>query len=329
MGARPGADPPHMPPSPVVPLFCLLGVVVLLSSVTLVIKYVFQHSSVQAMPLAVIRVAIGFVFICAITLLWDWRGLISLGHHEIVKLTLVGFLGVCSYAVSAYGLMQTSVTHYALIYSLLPSCTAMLSVLLGKERLNAIKLTGIALSFFGCVIAVTGEASATEVGFRVGDGYVLLFTVMMSAHIVFSAGIVKRFGVMVSNTVMFGTSAVLLLASSWQWAPLSHEEVSPSVVASVIYVGIATAGVFLLRCRSLQSLSPATVGTFHNLIPIVTIVLAYVVLQETIGVQTFIGATAVVAGAELVRRGQLPPWIRTLCFGKWHVPRPEPDKLST
>src|SRR5215203_1587982 len=138
-----GRETAHKASVPTVPLLCLLGVVVLLSSVTLVTKYVFQHSPVQAMSLAMIRVSIGFVFLLAITLLWDWRGLVALGVRDMMHLTVVGFLGVFSYAVSAYGLMHTSVTHYALIYSLLPSCTALMSVLLGKERLNSIKLVGI------------------------------------------------------------------------------------------------------------------------------------------------------------------------------------------
>lgn len=315
--------------APAVPLMCLLGVVVLLSSVTLVIKYVFQHSPVPAMSLAMIRVTIGFVFLCAITLLWDWRGLLSLGFRDITQLTVVGFLGVFSYAVSAYGLMHTSVTHYALVYSLLPSTTAIMSIGLGKERLNAIKMAGVALSFVGCVVAVIGEGSSLDLRIYAGDGFVLLFTVMMSAHIVFSAGIVKRFGVMVSNTVMFGSSACLLSASSWQLAQPRHEDLSPVIVLAVVYVGFATAGVFILRCRSLQSLPPATVGTFHNFIPIATILLAYLVLDEAIGVQTFIGAAAVVAGAELVRRGQLPPWVKTLSFGRWPMRRSVPDKVST
>src|SRR5215207_6727914 len=257
--------------SETVPLLCLLGVVGLLSSVTLVIKYVFQHSPVQAMSLAMIRVTIGFVFLSAITLLWGWRGLLALGIRDVMHLTIVGFLGVFSYAVSAYGLMHTSVTHYALIYSLLPSCTALMSVILGRERLNAIKLAGIFLSFLGCIVAVSGEAATLDIHLHAGDGFVLLFTIMMSAHIVFSAGVVKRFGVMVSNTVMFGSSACLLLAGSWQLTQAQHGDLSLTIVAGIVYVGFATAGVFLLRCRSLQSLPPATVGTFHNLIPIVTI----------------------------------------------------------
>jgi drug/metabolite transporter (DMT)-like permease len=299
------------------PLICLLGVVVLLTSVTLVIKYVFQHSDVQPMGLASVRIAIGFVLLCAMTLLWDWRGLLSLGIGDIVKLTLVGILGVFSYAIAACGLMHTTVTHYTLIYSLLPSATAALSVLVGREQLSPAKLAGIALSLAGCMIAVMGETLSVETTVGTGDALVLLFTVMMSAHIVFSAGIVRRFGVMVANTVMFGSSALILFAASWEWVEPQHENISPLILLAVIYVGVATAGVFLLRYRALQSLPPATVGTYHNLIPVFTILSASLFLSELISLSTIIGGTAVVAGAELVRRTHLPPPITNQLLIKW------------
>jgi drug/metabolite transporter (DMT)-like permease len=167
-------------------------------------------------------------------------------------------------------------------------------------------------------VAVSGEAPTLEITFQSGDALVLVFTIMMSAHIVFSAGIVKRFGVMAANTVMFGSSALVLFMGSWQWAEVIHEVVSPLISVLVIYVGFATAAVFLLRYRSLQSLPPATVGTFHNLIPVATILLACLYLGESLGAQTIIGGTAVVAGAELVRRGHLPPWAKHLSLkNKW------------
>jgi drug/metabolite transporter (DMT)-like permease len=77
------------------------------------------------------------------------------------------------------------------------------------------------------------------------------------------------------------------------------------VLLSVLYVGCATAAVFLLRCRSLQSLSPATVGTYHNLIPVCTVLLAYLCLDEALGVSTLIGGLMVIVGAEVVRRPQM------------------------
>lgn len=261
------------------------------------------------MSLASVRVVIGFVMLCAMTLLWDWRGLLSLTVRDVATLGLVGILGVFSYLIAASGLMRTSVTHYALIYSLLPSITAMLSVLMGREKLGATKVVGITLSLVGCSIAVSSEATALESAIDIGDALVLLFTLMMSAHIVYSAGIVKRFGVMVANTVMFGSSAVMLFAGSWFWVEPQHAETSPLVALSVVYIGIATAAVFLLRYRALQALSPATVGTYHNLIPICTILSANFLLGEPLGFGIIIGSGTVVAGAELVRRAHFPQWV--------------------
>jgi drug/metabolite transporter (DMT)-like permease len=299
------------------PLICLLGVVALLTSVTLVIKYVFQHSDVQPMALASVRIAIGFALLCGITLLWDWRGLLSLAPGDVVKLTLVGILGVFSYAIAACGLMRTSVTHYALIYSLLPSATALFSVLIGREQLNRVKVAGIGLSLGGCIIAVASETLSVDTSVGIGDALVLLFTVMMSAHIVFSAGTVKRFGVMVANTVMFGSSALIMFVGSWKWGEPRHEEMPFLVLLAVTYVGLATAGVFLLRYRALQALPPATVATYHNLIPICTIFSACLLLGEHVSLATIIGSVAVVAGTELVRRTHLPVWIANLHVIKW------------
>jgi drug/metabolite transporter (DMT)-like permease len=75
---------------------------------------------------------------------------------------------------------------------------------------------------------------------------------------------------------------------------------------AVLFIGLGTASVFLLRCRSLQSLTPATVGAYHNFIPICTIAIAHFSLDEPLTAQTVTGAFAVLLGTELVRRR--PVW---------------------
>jgi drug/metabolite transporter (DMT)-like permease len=295
--------PRHMT-SMVPPLACLFGVVVLLSSVTPVIKYVFQYSHVQPIGLASFRVMIGFLLLLAMTWLWDRRGLLSLAARDLLWLGFIGILGVFSYSIAAWGLMHTTVVHYALIYGLLPSVTAALSVLFGHDRICLPKAVGILFSLVGCIVALS-VAHPDEASIHFGDWFVLLFTVMMSAHIVFSSGIVKRFGVMVSNTVMFGSSSLLLSLASICWSDSVQNDTSPLIMLSMFYIGCATAAVFLLRCRSLQFLSPATVGTYHNLIPVCTVMLAYVCLDESLGVGTMLGGLMVLIGAEVVRRPQL------------------------
>ena len=238
---------------------------------------------------------------------------------------MIAFLGVFSYTVAAWGLMPTNVVHYALIYGLLPSITAGLSVAFGHDRINLQKGAGILFSLAGCVVALSVAAPHEEAIIQFGDLFVLLFTVMMSAHIVFSSGIVKRFGVMVSNTVMFGSSSLLLSVGSMAWSDSVQDDSSPLILVSVFYVGCATAAVFLLRCRSLQSLSPATVGTYHNLIPVCTVLLVYGCLGVPLGLSTVLGGIMVIIGAEIVRRPQMLS-LTVLCWAKSAVPEPEPRK---
>ncbi len=302
---RPGSGP--RPLSQLVPILCLIGVVALLSSITPAIKYTLQHSSVDVLGLACSRVVIGFVFLIAITAWVDFRGLQGLKAPNILQLAMLGMLGVGAYAVAAWGLWYTTVTHYALLYSLLPTFTTLISICCGKDRINTVTTCGILVSWTGCIVAVSNGSLGEGMSFGFGDALALLFTIMMSCHIVLSPNIVKRFGVWTANTTMFGTTAIVLLAGEVAKGTIPDGDVSLEVVGLLIFIGAATAGVFLLRSRALQSLTPATVGAYHNLIPVCTIGLAYLLLSESITIYTLLGAPAVLAGTELVRRGAFAP----------------------
>lgn len=303
---RPGSGPHSL--GKTVPVLCLIGVVALLSSITPTIKYTLQHSSVDVLGLACSRVVIGFCFLAAITAWIDFRGLRALTAGHILQLAMLGLLGVGAYAVAAWGLMYTSVTHYALLYSLLPTFTALVSMGCGKDRINLVTACGILISWTGCLLAVSDGITGQGMSFGFGDALALIFTMMMSCHIVLSPNIVKRFGVWTSNTTMFGTTALVLLVGETASGRLPEGGLSLEVVGLLLFIGTATAGVFLLRSRALQSLTPAIVGAYHNLIPICTIGLAHLVLGEAVTAYTLLGGVAVMAGAEMVRRAQFVPF---------------------
>ena len=290
-------------PSQAVPILCLLGVVALLSSITPVMKYVLEHSGLTFLSIANGRIVIGFLFLTVMTACWDWKGLRALSFSDGARFGALGLLGVGSYVVAAYGLLYTNVTHYALIYSLLPTFTAFFSWCLSREQVSWSGLSGILLSWAGCLAALAANLHAGAIEVGLGDPLVLLFTLMMAAHIVMSMHIVRRHGVLTANTAMFGTGAVLVSGCSIAWGdPAPAADLSWNVWSAVLFIGLGTAGVFLLRSRSLQSLPPATVGAYHNLIPICTIAIAHWYLDEPLTGPTVIGALAVLLGTELVRR---------------------------
>ena len=286
-----------------VPILCLLGVVALLSSITPTLKYVLHHSGLTFLSIAGGRIVIGFLFLACMTAYLDWRGLRALSIIEGARLGGLGVLGVGSYAVAAYGLMYTNVTHYALIYSLLPTFIALFSWCLSREQLSSSSVLGILLSWTGCLIALGHSFTSGAMKFGWGDTLVFLFTLMMAAHLVLSMHIVRRHGLLTANTAMFGTSAILVSGCTVAWGdPTPPADLSWTVWGAVLFIGVATASVFLLRCRSLQSMTPATVGAYHNLIPVCTIVTAHLALGEPLTPHTIIGALTVMLGTELVRR---------------------------
>ena len=287
-------------------MLSLIGVVFILSSFGPAAKFVLTHSDITPFELAGSRVLIGFVFLCMTVCIWDRPSLVRLSPRDVALLSSLGLLCVgVPYALSAWGLQYTTVTNYVLIYSLVPSFTALFSYFMGKERLTVTKLAGIVLSLLGCVVAVThgfSKSSHNPLGLGFGEVLIALFALMMSASIVASAGIVMRFGAMTANTVMFGSSFIFLFIGILVFEPPPREPITMLTGFALLYIGVTTASVFLLRFFALRSLSPSTVGAFHNLVPIGTIGLAVVFLHEPLAWHTIIGAVAILAGVELVRR---------------------------
>jgi drug/metabolite transporter (DMT)-like permease len=211
-------------------------------------------------------------------------------------------LGVGAYPIAAWGLVYTSVTHFAIIYSLLPTFTTLISIARGRDHANVVTMTGLLVSWAGCLVAVLAGPSVQDMSWGFGDALIVLFTLMMSCYLVASPGTIKQVGVWTANTIMFGSASLVILSGEAVRGTALPASLSVVAVGLLLFIGAATAGVFLLRSRALQSLSPAVVGAYHNLIPICTIGLACLWLSEAVTLYTWLGALAVVAGTELVRR---------------------------
>ena len=310
------------------PFLYLLSAVLLLSTVPTVTKYVFLHSTADPLGMALIRVMIGFAFLLAITLAQDRRGLSGLTAGDLSRLTLLGALGVGSYVIAAWGLRLTSVTHYIVIYSLLSPVTALFSVVLQKSESSPLKIVGIVTSLVGGGIAMSEKLTNFQTNFWFGDFLIFTFTIMMAAHLVGSADIVKRFGAMTANTVMFGSSALLLSVAALVWGHLPSDDLSMPLVSSVLYIGVATASVFLLRYRALQAISPATVAVYQNLTPVCAILFACLYLGEPFQLNAIVGGAIILLGAELVRQANQPQLSNSYLWAKRRLGRLAGHRMS-
>ena len=266
-------------------------------------KEVIRHGDLSPFELVCLRIFIAFTCLFLVTMAGPWKELLTLPWVDVLRLTLLGILGVgLAYGLAGWALLYTSVTHYSLIYSLNPSFTALFSFLMKRDQPTAWKIIGICLSITGCILAIPEGFHDLGVGF--GDLLVLLFTIAASSTIVLSTGMVKRYGAATATTVMFGSGLFFLLLGAMVWSVPYRLHLTLSNGLLVTYIGIATAAVFFLRNLSSRFLPPTTVGAFHNLTPIFGILLAYLFLDETVTLQMIIGGMVTLTGVELVRRGR-------------------------
>lgn len=68
-----------------------------------------------------------------------------------------------------------------------------------------------------------------------------------------------------------------------------QEPLPLTIIVPVLYIRSGSADIFTLRSHALQFLGPATVGAYHNLIPLCTIALAPLMLGEPVNTQTILG----------------------------------------
>jgi drug/metabolite transporter (DMT)-like permease len=285
------------------PVVYLIAAMLMLSSFAPVIKQILLESGMPALDLTCLRLGVGWVFLSMMAATWDRQEISLLTPRDVLKLAALGVVGVgIPYAVAVWSLVYTTVTHYVLIYSLTPAITAGLSTVFAKERMTRRKSLGIVCSVMGCLVAVT-EGLDDVMSFARGDALALLFSILIAGFLVGSTQIVKRYGAMTANTVMFGSSFLLLIPITFGLAPPPPDPLSLSAIVLILYVGMATAAVFLLRYLALQSLSPSTVGAFHNFVPVVSIGMAALLLGEALDLHTIIGGAGILAGVEMVRRG--------------------------
>jgi drug/metabolite transporter (DMT)-like permease len=214
----------------------------------------------------------------------------------------LGCFGIgAAYALAAWGLQHTSVTHYALIYGLVPALTAVISAATGHERLTPEKIAGIGLSFIGCAWATTQGRWNDPSLLNRGDAVILAFVLLIAVHLVRSADAVKRHGASSANAVMLTGGTVLLLvpggAALLEWRPASA---GWGTVGLLLYIGLATGMVYLLRQLALRALTPTAVGIVHNLVPVSTLIFAWLFLGEAFTWSTVLGAATVLAGIHLV-----------------------------
>jgi len=282
--------------------FTLLFVAILWGINNPVVKSALQHFS----PLAFngLCFAIASVALCLIFLVQkqsiprygkDWGNVI-----------LIALLGTTLYQILfIFGIHLTRAGNTSLILAMVPIFVALLSQLTRNEKLSWEAWIGIFLSLGGVSLIILGDNSL-EVNKNTfqGDMLILLGALMTAISLLLCTSLLKRYNAF-STAVMtctLGGSLLFLvsipsffnqdwsLITGFDWMSLGYSALFPTALAQLILYS------------QLHKKGTTRVAIYNNIVPVVSLLVAWPLLKENPQYSQILGAIAIFAGTFITER---------------------------
>ncbi len=249
-----------------------------------------------------VRFAIASVAIVAIAVL---RGAKRPASLFIGRLALMGLIGNTAYQIAFIeGIARTRAGNAALLMAAVPVETAVLSHLLGHERLRPRDVAGLAVATAGIATIILG--SGREVGFggtTMGDLTVFASTLLWTWYAIGMKPLSDALGPVVATAwtmVLGGIPLVLIglpaaLGQDWHL-------VRPAIWGGTLYSALGSLVLaYVFWNRGIARLGPARTALFSNFTPVVALFAAWPLLGETPTLWQLLGAAGIFAGIYLTR----------------------------
>ncbi|WP_032121402.1 DMT family transporter [Clostridium amazonitimonense] len=220
--------------------------------------------------------------------------------EDRVKMALSGLFGVSLYFFfENYSVAFTSASNVSILISSIPVFTLLSQRIIFKEKLTAFKTIGAALSVAGIVMVVAAKDKVNL--FSAGTLGDLMALGAAISWVIYNVVTSKYKGEYKSITIT--TYQAIWGTVFLSPALLISKPSIPSVVATIniLYLAVAcsVAG-YIIYIFCLKELGATIITTYINLQPIVSLVAAALILEESISFWQVIGSIIIISGVFFV-----------------------------
>jgi drug/metabolite transporter (DMT)-like permease len=191
-------------------------------------------------------------------------------------------------------LQRIDASLLSLLLYTFPAMVAAAAVALGRERLDARRLTALALALGGLVLVVAG--AGTGALDPLGAALAIAAALVYTTYIIVSDGVVGRMRPQVLAALVCTGAAVSLTLGSAALGELHPGAVTMAGwgwLASLTVV--STVGAIVLFFAGLRRVGPTTASILATVEPLVTVVLAFLVFGERLGAVQLAGGVLVLS----------------------------------
>lgn len=219
------------------------------------------------------------------------------------KIFILGVLGMAVYQSLAYfAATLTTATNMGIILSLMPLMSLAMAIASLGQRLTAGALAGAVLSFAGVLVVVSSGSlgALLEHGVNLGDAMMLIATL---AYAIYST-LLKKWQLRLPPLVLLYLQvlvAVVVLFPLFVASP----KVGPTLqnIPLVLYACLLASMLAPLAwMQAVVRLGPSRTTLFFNLLPLITALIAAVVLNEQLAMYHLVGGVLTLGGVVLSER---------------------------
>ncbi|MEW5754825.1 MAG: DMT family transporter [Pseudomonadota bacterium] len=286
-------------------LFVLLGALGF-STKAVLIKLAYQYQpDLSSITLMTLRMLMALPFFIAIAL-WKSREQTepALGKRDYLA---IAALGLCGYYIASFldfeGLQYISAGLERMVLFLYPTLVVLLSAALNKRRIAKVEVVALLISYAGITLFFFDYLGGEQRDLVLGTALVFGSAVAFAVYFVGSAQVMQRIGsARFTALAMMAASMATVghFAARHELAEL-RQPVEIYVIALLIAL-IATVAASILVNAGIKRVGagPAAIVTANG--PILTLLLAYVFLDETFTLLQLGGAGLVLYGVYLIGR---------------------------
>ena len=277
-------------------LACLVLAMALWGSSFIALKLAFAEW--PAMWVIFARMAIGsLIFLAA----WRWRGRMDYQAGDWKYLVGLAVCEPCLYFVcESFALQYTSAAQAGMITALLPLLVAVGAFLLLHERIARNTWAGFALAVLGALwLTLAGEPDRHAPQPLLGNFFELLAMVCATGYTLLLKHMSARYSpfILTAMQAFIGSVFFLPLAAVGSGVPPAP---SGQGLFALVYLGsVVTVGAYDLYNFGVSRLPASQATGFINLIPVFTLVFAWLLLGERLNGQQLLAAGLVFAGVAL------------------------------
>ncbi len=234
----------------------------------------------------------------------------KINREDILYIIYLGFMGISGYFIIQYtALKYTTTVNASLLVGLAPIIVAIYSCVFLKEKLELVRVIGIAMCFIGIILIITkGNISNLSFGKTIfGDILMLLNAVMLAIFSIGAKKILKKYEPFVVVAYM-NISALIILApfafTSNFLSPVSLlskiDDINMKVILSASYLGTTcTVLGYYSWYKAIREFGPSRTSVFNYINPLVASIVSFILFDEGINVYTILGGISIIGGVAL------------------------------